>query len=228
MIPHRQLPLEFDHRPAFSDEDFLVAPCNRESVDWIDRWPQWPAPALTVHGPAGCGKTHLARVFMAKIGGKSGAVEITPESLKDKEPSVLLGDLRACVVEDADSLRHLEEPLLHLYNTLQETGGHMLLTASAPPAHWDISLADLRSRLVAAPATGIGSPDDALIAAVLVKLFADRQLKVDAEVVTFMLARMERSFEAARGLVGAIDEAALAHRRNITVPLVSQVLRDAD
>ncbi len=221
MIHHQQLPLGFEHRPALSDEDFLVAPCNRQAVDWIDLWPRWPAPALIVNGPAGCGKTHLARAFMEK----SGAVALTLEDLDSGEPPDLLGAHRACVVEDVDSLLKLEEQLLHLYNTVKETDRHMLLTASKPPARWNIALPDLRSRLVAAPSADIGSPDDALIAAVLVKLFADRQLKVDGEVVDFMLARMERSFDGARRLVRAIDESALARRRNITVPLVSQVLR---
>ena len=56
--------------------------------------------------------------------------------------------------------------------------------------------------------------------------FADRQLTVGAGVVRFLLARMERSFAAARGLVAAIDRAALESRRDITVPLARQVLRD--
>ncbi|OHC76031.1 MAG: DNA replication protein [Rhodospirillales bacterium RIFCSPLOWO2_12_FULL_58_28] len=221
MTSLQQLPLDFDHRTAFSGDDFLVAPCNRQAVDRIDCWPEWSAAALIVHGPAGCGKTHLARVFMAK----SGAAIISPEDLAAMEPPELLGDHRACVIEDADSLSQQEEHLLHLYNTAQETGRRLLLTASQPPTRWNISLADLRSRLIAAPTVEIGPPDDALIAAVLVKLFADRQLKVDIEVINFMLTHMERSFEAARRLVGAVDETALAERRNITVPLTKQVLR---
>ena len=50
---------------AMGAEDFLVADSNAEAVAWIDRWPDWPAPALTVWGPAGVGqdasRTCLAR-----------------------------------------------------------------------------------------------------------------------------------------------------------------------
>ena len=102
----------------------------------------------------------------------------------------------------------------------------MVLTARRPPARWPVRLADLRSRLKAAAAVGIGPPDDPLITAVIVKLFADRQLRVDADVVSFMLTRMERSFETARTLVAAVDRAALAERRNITVPLVRGVMEE--
>ncbi len=219
-----QLPLDFDHRPALSGEDFLVAPGNAGAVAWLDRWPDWPGPLLAIHGPAGCGKTHLAQVFMAA----SGARAIGADALGGAEPRHLLAGARACVLEDAEAFLggDLEEALLHLYNTVQETGRHMVLTARRPPARWPVRLADLRSRLKAAAVIGIGPPDDPLITAVIVKLFADRQLRVDADVVSFMLTRMERSFETARTLVAAVDRAALAERRNITVPLVRGVMEE--
>ncbi len=224
MSPGAQLPLDFDHRPALSGEDFLVAPGNAGAVAWLDRWPDWPGPLLAIHGPAGCGKTHLAQVFMAA----SGARAIGADALGGTEPRHLLAGARACVVEDAEAFLggDLEEALLHLYNTVQETGRHMMLTARRPPARWPVRLADLRSRLKAATAVGIGPPDDPLITAVIVKLFVDRQLRVDADVVSFMLTRMERSFETARTLVAAVDRAALAERRNITVPLVRGVMEE--
>lgn len=213
-----QLPLAFEHRPSLGGEDFLVADCNREAVAWLDRWPDWPAPALVVHGPAGCGKSHLAQVFRAR----AGALALAAGDLA----AAIAGEARACLVEDAESLlaEGLERPLLHLYNSLRDRAGHLLLTARQAPSRWGIELPDLRSRLMAAPAVAIGAPDDSLLAAVLVKLFADRQLKVDAEVVPFLAARIDRSFEAARRWVAEIDGAALAERRNITVPFVRRIL----
>ena len=104
----------------------------------------------------------------------------------------------------------------------------MLMTSLSAPARWRISLPDLSSRLKAATAVGVGAPDDALIAAVLVKLFADRQLKVDEDVIGYMLSRMERTFDAARRLVETVDARALAERRNITVPLVGRIFQDRE
>ena len=217
-----QLALDFDHRPALGGDDFLVAPPNAEAVRWLDAWPDWPGPALVVFGPAGSGKTHLAEVFRSQ----SGARPVTADGLRGDDAPALLGDARACVLEDAEGTvaRGLEEPLLHLYNHIKESGRHILLTAKQPPARWGIGLGDLASRLNTAAQAGIGAPDDALITAVLVKQFTDRQLKVDVEVISYMVARMERSFDAARRMVGAIDDLALEERRNITVPLVRQVL----
>ncbi len=218
-----QLPLGFEHRPSLAGEDFLVTDCNRNAVAWLDKWPDWPSTALAVHGPAGCGKTHLAKVFMAR----AGAGEITPKRLAALDPPALLGDARAWVIEDAERFLtpELEVKFLHLYNLIRESGRSLLITARQAPAQWQIELKDLKSRLKAAAAVAISSPDDALIGALLVKLFADRQLRVEPEVLPFMVSRMERSFEAARRLVARADEMAMAERRNITLPLINKVLQ---
>ncbi len=217
-----QLALGFDHRPALSGEDFLVAPPNAEAVRWLDAWPDWPGPALVIFGPAGSGKTHLAQVFQAR----SRACLVTETALRQSTPPRIVGEAPAAVLENAEDIlaRGLEEPTLHLFNHIQETGRHLLLTAGKPPARWKLHLGDLASRLNAAPQAGIGRPEDSLIAQVLVKQFRDRQLQVADDVIQFMVSRMERSFAAARSMVAAIDDLALAERRNITVPLVRRVL----
>lgn len=212
-----QLAFDLGHRPALGREDFLVAPCNAEAVAWIDRWPSWPGPALALVGPAGSGKTHLAQVWRAR----TGAVLIAGLAMAGDADSLLGGACHA-VVEDADAAD--EHALLHFYNHLAAAGGTLLLTAVRPPARWPTRLADLASRLKAAPVAAIGAPDDALIQAVLVKLFADRQLVPAPDVIAYLAARMERSFAAAQRLVAAIDLAALAGRRTITVQLARDVL----
>lgn len=214
----RQLVLDLGHRPALGEADFLVAPCNQAAIQWLDRWPDWPAPALTLYGPAGCGKTHLARVFAAR----SRAPIIEVGRLATDAVPALLEEARACVVDDAE--RAGAEPLLHLFNLVAERRGTMLLTAREPPARWPGVLPDLRSRLAAAPAVAVAELDDALLAALLVKLFADRQLAVSQEVVLFLVRQMERSFEAARRLVADLDAAGLRDHRGITIPLARAVL----
>lgn len=213
-----QLPLDLGHRPALGGADFLVAPSNAAAVAWLDRWPAWPGPALMLVGPAGSGKTHLAQVFAARAGAlRLGAADVTVTDLPDR-----LGAARAAVLDRAEAAE--AEAFLHLYNILAERGGHLLVVARQAPSRWDIALADLRSRLLAAPVAIIAPPDDALLSAVLVKLFADRQIRVSEEVVAYLLAHLERSFAAAQNVVAALDRAALAAHRRITVPLVRAVL----
>jgi DnaA regulatory inactivator Hda len=221
----RQFAFDFAHRPSQSGEDFIVAPSNAAAVAWVDAWPGWPAPTLVVYGPSGCGKSHLASVWQAR----AGALRLTLPQTGRFDPLQAMAGAVAVVVEDVDrwiATDDAQRQLFHLYNVVAERRGHMMLTARVPPALWPMRLADLRSRIAAAPAAAIEPPDEDLVAALLMKLFADRQLKVSDEVLTFLLARMERSFDAARRLVVALDDAALDARRNLTIPLAGEVLRE--
>lgn len=215
-----QIPLDFGHVPAYSQDDFLVAASNEQAHAWLSRWPDWPHFALGLWGPAGCGKTHLAHVFVARTGG----VLIPARGLcVDGVPS--LAEYPAVVVEDADRSVN-EHALFHLYNLLKENGRSLLVTGRDAPARWKIALPDLRSRLSAIPVVAISAPDDGLLQALLLKLFADRQLRVGPDVLAYVLSRMERSFDAARALVAAVDAQAMARQRPVTVPLVREVMSE--
>ena len=216
-----QLTLAFEFRPAYGGDHFLVAPCNDDAVSWVDRWPDWPSPYLIIHGPTGCGKTHLAEVFRRRADAEALSHAALAKNFP-RDPGKATG---GWIVEDADS--YLDggepEPLFHLFNQVREGRGHLLLSGRTAPSQWCIDLADLRSRINAAPAVTIDSPDDELLAAVLVKHFADRQLRVGTDVVDYAVKRMERSFDAVRDLVERLDRQSLRARREITVPLVRQV-----
>lgn len=219
-----QLPLDLGHLPALGREDFLVAASNEAAVQWLERWPNWPQPALVLYGPPGAGKTHLAHVFAARAQAAGAAtVLIEPASLRIDAVPTLIGAARAVVVDDAAHAS--EQALLHLYNLVVERRGHFLIMAQEPPSRWSIALADLRSRLLAAPVVALNPPDDALLGAVLVKLFADRQVTVTADVIGYLIPRIERSLAAAQAVAAALDAAALAEKRPITVPLARHVLR---
>ena len=98
------------------------------------------------------------------------------------------------------------------------------MTATKPPGLWGISLKDLESRLKSMPCVEIGLPDDRLLEAVFAKYFADRQLLVGADVVSYLLPRIERSLSMAQKIVEKIDQHSLAAGRKVTLPLVRQVL----
>jgi DnaA regulatory inactivator Hda len=219
----RQYPLPLPYREAMEADDFLVAPSNQEAVAWIDRWPDWPSHCLVIYGPSGAGKTHLAHVWRTKSRGKI----IAAAHLATADPGAIVMANRTIVIDDAETTAGnpaREEGLFHLYNILRENGGHLLLTASKAPAQWSIRLADLRSRLSAAPAILLAPPDDALIAALLIKQFRDRQIDIAGEVIDFLLPRMERTPGAIREMVAALDRASLALGRKITVALARQVM----
>jgi DnaA regulatory inactivator Hda len=213
-----QLALDLPYRPAYGREDFLVAPCNEEAVAWLDTPSRWGA-GVALYGPPGCGKSHLLAAFAAAHGGVLAAAP----SLTEETVPTLLGDNILVLIDDLDRLAS-ETALFHLFNLARAQGAALVVAASAPPARLPLGLPDLVSRLKTLNAVGIGLPDDTLLAAVLVKQFADRQLTVGDEVVTYLVSRIERSFAAIGAVVAALDRASLAQRRPITVPLARTVL----
>ena len=222
MIKYDQLFLDLPFRTALGRADFFVTQSNEAAVVWLDRWPDWPGPALFLYGPEGCGKSHLVRVWCTR----TEAVAIKPAQLTLAAVPEIAG-YGSVALDRVDHIVEYE-PLLHLYNILREQGGFLLLACRIPPTQLWIPLADLRSRLLAAQAVGIQPPDDELLLAVMAKLFADRQVRVGQEVLSFLVARIERSFAAAERAVNRLDRISLSGQRPITVHTASAAISSFD
>lgn len=218
--PPRQLTLGLPVQTAMSRDDFLVAPSNALALSAIESPAGLPQGRLVLTGPAGSGKTHLAHVWAARTGAQwLGARDLA--GLDAAMLRALTG--RAVVIDDAPPLDP-EEAAFHLLNHLNATGGQILLTARNPVRDWGVVLPDLLSRLGAMAHVGLGAPDDALLAAVLVKLFNDRQIRVQPALIDYLLDRMERSLAAAGDVVETLDRAALAQGRAVNRALAQEVL----
>ena len=214
-----QLLLDLPLRPALGREDFFVTPANHQAVNAIDKWPDWPNPVLVLSGPSGSGKSHLGQVWRMA----TGAEKITPQQLKiDDVPNLM--QKGALLVEDLPGPNLDETALFHLINFVREQKGFLLLTGQQPAAAWNVKLPDLASRLAAAGSARLNEPDDDLLRAIIIKQFSDRQLSISEDTVSFMLARMERSAQAACELVEKIDKLAMQQKANITKRFVSGIL----
>ncbi len=223
--PMRQIPLDLGSRSAMGREDFLIGPSNVGAVAWLDRWPDWPAPVLVINGPAASGKSHLAAVWRER----AKAEAIRPEMLLSRSAEQIAQAGKHLLFDGLDlwlGEQEAERTLFHLYNILKEEKRSMLLTMRMTPSEVDFKIADLASRFRAAPVASIHTPDDDLLASIFVKLFHDRQLQVSAEVIHYMLPRMERSFAAARDIVERADRLALSEKRSISIPLMRRVLAE--
>jgi chromosomal replication initiation ATPase DnaA len=214
-----QLTFDLAHLPALGADDFLISQSNRAAADMIDRWPAWPQSSIAVVAPSQAGKTHLGNVWRLR----SGAARLDACAVRETDLASVAA-AGAVLVEDLHVGIGDERVLFHVLNLVQEHQLSLLLTSRTPPGEIAAGLPDLRSRLRALPMVVIDPPDEALLKAVLVKHFADRQLAVEPHLVTYIALRMERSMEAAARIVAEIDRAAMASHRRVTRALAAEVL----
>jgi chromosomal replication initiation ATPase DnaA len=216
----RQLAFDLPANEARTRADFLVAPSNALALEMLDGTANWPQARLILVGPEGSGKTHLAHVWATETGANLVQAEVLAGSEIDRLAS------GPVALDNADRLAGDaagEAALFHLLNFMG-TKRPLLMTARTPPRDWGIALPDLFSRLQAAPIATLAAPDDALLSAVLVKLFTDRQVAVAANLIPYLVSRMPRQISAAQDLVAALDARALAEGRPITRQLAGDVL----
>ena len=222
MMAMRQLPLDLAHAEATSRDDLVVGPSNAQAAALVDCWPDWPSPVVVLAGPAGSGKSHLVAVWREA----SGATALAPGRLG---PEAAEAAARGPVlIDDVDTVPVDETGLFHLVNAVRQHGTFLMMTSRRFPLAWGVVLPDLVSRLKAAATVEIHEPDDALLAAVTTKLFADRQVEVEPHVVQFLVRRIERSLSSAIEAVARLDRAALERKTRITRALAAQVVEEME
>jgi chromosomal replication initiation ATPase DnaA len=209
----KQLALPFALTQAYAAEDFCAAPSNAMAREWLARPEAWSNGRLVLWGEAGSGKTHLLHIWAAAHGAVLLDGARLHETLRPQTP---------VAIDDADIV---PEPraLLHLLN---EATQPVLMTARLPPARQPIKLADLASRLRASEAVEIRGPEDELLAMLLTRLAAERQLSLTIPVRNFLLTRLPRTAAMLREAVARIDHATLARGVKISRQIVADVLAD--
>ncbi|MGO4704285.1 DnaA/Hda family protein [Microvirga sp. 2MCAF38] len=218
----KQLTFDLPVDPRFEREDFLVSPSNEQAYGLIERWPDWPDNILILKGPRGSGKSHLAAIWAASAHAWTvDAFEVTG----DKVPHLISNGTLA--IEDADRAEMDEAAFFHLLNLARERKAFILVTCEKSPDGWGLRTPDLLSRLRLAPIVTLDAPDDALLKAVLVKLFVDRQLVVDTTVVDYIALRIERSLSKASDVVAALDKEALSRGRRVSRAIAAEILGTA-
>ncbi len=221
----KQMPFDLKHASSMAREDFFISDTNQEAMAWLDKWPNWGAPALVIYGPPHAGKTHLRHIWQSETWGQHiGVQDLVPEKVGDlyeQNNNIAIDPLDAIIGNDK-----AEQALFHLYNLVKNEGGSLLICAEREPASWQIKLPDLVSRLKSCPMQGIAHPDDMLMEIAFVKLFTDRQMSVSPDVIAYILPRIERNMAVVHACVERIDQLSLADKRKITIPLVKEALKE--
>jgi len=221
MNAFRQLALHLPLKPSYAESDFIESPCNKEALQWIRHWPDWPVKMIAIYGMPGCGKTHLGHIWQEK----STARFLTPQDITQITPLEATQNTTSFVLDDADTLED-ENWLFHFYNLIKEKDGYCLLCCHQAPTQWKVTLPDLKSRLATILSIPVTLPDEEALRAVLFKLFTEKGMALSQEIADYILRRIDRSFDAACTLVDAIDRYTLSTRRSLTLAVVREVLNE--
>ncbi len=197
----KQLPLPFAPQQSYAAADLIADASNAAALAWLAEPARWPLGRLALHGPAGVGKSHMLHAAAARFGWPLVPVP----ALRGLPPPPTTG----LVLDDADQAPD-EAALFHLVNLCAEAGHPLLLAGRLPPSRWPVRLADLASRLRATTAVPVEPPGDALLAQLLEKHFADRQLRTDPGFRAWLLPRLPREAAAIAEAAARLDRAGLA------------------
>lgn len=213
-----QLKLELERETPFQAVDFVVSDCNRTAAMTLSQWPDAAAGlgggVLSLCGPSGSGKSHLAALWAERVSAVPlHGIEAALADPLDMEGRPVLLDRAA----DTD-----DETLFHLLNLAQAHGGALLLVSRKAPSLWSVTLPDLHSRLNAIRTVAIDEPDEAVLAAMLERAFARRSIRPQPDVIPYLVRRIERSAQSAEAVAERLD----AMHRPVTRRLAAQVIDD--
>lgn len=221
MAKINQIPLELRYPVSFDLGDYVVSSSNSDAYKFVDGWADMDAHFGAIVGQAGSGKSHLIHGWAAA----NKAEELLPDTdLSDLKSGQLyfLDDVNQRI--DERTLAYDDLFLFHAFNWAKEKSSKILVSDTLPPTKWPRTLPDLKSRLSLVPVATIHQPDEDLLKFVLIKMFSDRQLHVNIEVINYIIKQMPRSFSSAVELANSMDKLALAEQRRITIPLAKRCL----
>ncbi|WP_204113851.1 chromosomal replication initiator DnaA [Shimia biformata] len=216
-----QITMPLPVREALGRDDFFVSPSNAVALGLVETWPNWSGGKLLLCGPEGAGKTHLAHVWAAT----SGARIVAADTLSGADiPALATGPV---AVEDVNAIAadpDAQNALFHLHNLVLANGHSLLLTGTGDPKYWGLTLPDLASRMMGTTVAALEYPDDTLLKAVMMKLFADRQIMPPPDMLDYLLKHMDRTFSAAQDMVARLDDLSLAEKRPVNRALARRVI----
>jgi len=154
-------------------------------------------------GPGGSGKTHLLRAF---------------------SEAATAANREAAVADDVGRLGEAEQvALFDLCNRVRGSKGALAASAEAPPAQLALR-PDLRSRLASGIVLQLHPLSDADKAAALSAHAGERGVRLDRELIAYLLTHFERDMGTQIALLDALDRYSLQRKRAITLPLLKEAL----
>ena len=219
----KQLYFEMPNKKALGIEDYIITESNNFAFDLIVKMAKGEISFGLISGPPYSGKTHLSKILIKNARNyKTLYFDRDYQNLLNR-----FEDSDFFILENIDNVKHdkFEEKLFHIINLAKENNKKLLMTSRKPISEIDLNLEDLKSRLNSILEAKIKEPDDQLMELLLIKIFNDKQLKINPNIIDFLVSRLERSYESINLFIEKIDKFSLEKGKKITIPLINDLLK---
>ena len=226
-----QLLFDLGEKKLDGRDQLLRSQSNELALKVVENFDTWPQNKLILVGPQGCGKSHISSILASELDGlivSAKNFDLSFIQIGGKDTIFILEDMEKLAQLEPNQKRAVEEAIFHFLVKYENTDSKIFITGAGNPALWDISLPDLNSRLKTFLVAKIFEPDDQLFINLILKNFSEKQLNVSPDILTFISARIERTYASIRSFVNKVDAKALRHKRKLTLDLVKSVLKDSD
>ena len=210
--------LDFEIYESFDESDYYVSKCNFFARNLIAIWPNWEKKIVNLAGEKYSGKTHLSKIFKSN----SDALYLYSNNIEDN----ILKKIKlsnSIIIEDLEE--SFDEKLLYsIFNLVEQDNKYLLISSKKPIDTMKFTLPDLLSRLKNCIIAKIEQPDDELIYAIILKIFSDRQIKLDNKIIDYIIKRIARSYSKMHEFIYKIDELSLKKKKSINFKIIKEII----
>ncbi len=168
-------------------------------------------------GEEGSGKSHLLQAIVGHARALGQPAIYAHAAVPPFAPVIAVDDVET--LDDAAQIA-----LFQLYNHMRESGGMLLLSGAAAPAHLNLR-DDLRTRLGWGLVYQIHALSDGEKTRALEQHAQARGLALPREVTQYLLRHGRRDLPALLALLDALDQHCLRLKRAPSVPLLKEVMQ---
>jgi len=223
------------HKNTLRSEHFILSNANQQAYLYISKWPVWYGNTCVIQGEEGTGKTCLSNIWQKKT--KALKINLFDITKKDLEKNLKRG--KAFILDDFQQyfsrksllqnlknhdFNNIEEVLVKIFDICQHSNKNLLLVTTVPIQELNIRMEDLKSRVLSSSSFMIDIPDEVALNTYLVKSFSESQLRISAEVTQYISKHISKSYKEVDIIANEIDNFSLEQKRNVTIPLVRDVL----
>ncbi len=212
--------LKFELEQNFTYDDFFVSKCNYFAFSLIESWPKWEKNILNIYGEKFCGKSHLSEIFKRK----NKAIIIKNDEINNN----FFNKIRYYENIILDNLEFLsdEKTLYSIFNFVEQYNKYLIINSIDSINSIEFTLPDLKSRLKNCIFAKIDKPDDDMIFALVLKHFADRQIKIEKKIIEYITKRIERSYGKIFDFIYKVDQFSLINKKPIDYKSIKKILEE--